>query len=38
MHLDEVLLAFPELTVVGAHVGHPWHVECVAPPQKYPNF
>ncbi|HKD69698.1 MAG TPA: amidohydrolase family protein [Candidatus Binataceae bacterium] len=38
MHLDEVLLAFPELTVVGAHVGHPWHVECVALLQKYPNF
>jgi uncharacterized protein len=38
MYLDEVLLAFPELTVVGAHVGHPWHVECVALLQKYPNF
>ncbi len=38
MYLDEVLLAFPELTVVGAHVGHPWHVECVALAQKYPNF
>jgi uncharacterized protein len=38
MHLDEVLLAFPELTVVGAHVGHPWHVECIALLQKYPNF
>jgi uncharacterized protein len=38
MHLDEVLLAFPELTVVGAHVGHPWHLECIALLQKYPNF
>lgn len=38
IHLDEVLLAFPELTVVGAHVGHPWHLECIALLQKYPNF
>ncbi len=36
--LDEVLLAFPELTVVGAHVGHPWHLETVALLQKFPNF
>lgn len=38
VHLDEVLLAFPELVVVGTHVGHPWHVETVALLQKYPNF
>ena len=38
MHLDEVLLAFPELTVVGAHVGHPWHLESVALLQKYPEL
>jgi uncharacterized protein len=38
LHLDEVLLAFPELTVVGAHVGHPWQVETVALLQKFPNF
>ena len=31
-------LAFPELTVVGAHVGHPWHLETVALLQKFPNF
>lgn len=38
MRLDEVLLAFPELVVVGTHVGHPWHLETVALMQKYPNF
>ncbi|SHL07932.1 hypothetical protein SAMN05443637_117131 [Pseudonocardia thermophila] len=36
--LDEVLLAFPELVVVGTHIGHPWHLETVALLQKYPNF
>jgi predicted TIM-barrel fold metal-dependent hydrolase len=38
MLLDEVLLAFPELTVVGVHLGHPWQREVVALLQKYPNF
>ncbi|HKV54832.1 MAG TPA: amidohydrolase family protein [Candidatus Binataceae bacterium] len=38
MALDEVLLAFPELTVVGCHLGHPWHVEMVALLQKHANF
>src|SRR5580658_1917435 len=38
MALDEVLLAFPELTVVGCHLGHPWQNEVVALLQKYPNF
>jgi predicted TIM-barrel fold metal-dependent hydrolase len=38
MALDEVLLAFPELTVVGSHIGHPWHLEVVALLQKHPSF
>jgi len=38
MLLDEVLLAFPELTVVGVHLGHPWQREVIALLQKYPNF
>lgn len=37
-HLDEVLIAFPELTVVGTHVGHPWQMETVALLQKHANF
>jgi uncharacterized protein len=36
--LDEVLLAFPDLCVVGVHLGHPWHGEVIALLQKYPNF
>jgi predicted TIM-barrel fold metal-dependent hydrolase len=38
MLLDEILLAFPELIVVGTHIGHPWHLETVALLQKHPNF
>jgi predicted TIM-barrel fold metal-dependent hydrolase len=38
MALDEVLLAFPELTVVGCHLGHPWQGEIVALLQKHRNF
>jgi uncharacterized protein len=36
--LDDILLAFPELTVVGAHIGHPWHLETLAMLQKHDNF
>src|SRR5260370_1092127 len=36
--LDEVMLAFPELTVIGVHLGHPWQREVIALLQKYPNF
>ncbi|HEV3113354.1 MAG TPA: amidohydrolase family protein [Candidatus Binataceae bacterium] len=38
MALDEVLLAFPELIVVGCHLGHPWTNEMVALLQKHRNF
>ena len=38
IYLDEVLLAFPELTVVATHVGHPWQMETVALLQKHANF
>lgn len=38
MLLDEILLTYPELTVIGAHIGFPWHLETVALLQKHPNF
>ena len=38
LHLDEVLVAFPELTVVATHIGHPWHLETVALLQKHANI
>ncbi len=37
-YLDDVLLDFPELRVVGGHVGFPWIDEVVSLAHKYPNF
>ncbi|WP_417465076.1 amidohydrolase family protein [Kordiimonas sp.] len=37
-YLDDVLLDFPELKVVGGHVGFPWIDEVVSLALKYPNF
>jgi len=37
-YLDHVLLEFPELVVVGGHVGFPWIDEVVSLAGKYPNF
>jgi predicted TIM-barrel fold metal-dependent hydrolase len=36
--LDEVLLTFPELNLVGAHLGHPWIDQVIALLRKYDNF
>lgn len=37
-YLDDVLLDFPELVVVGGHVGQPWIEEVLSLARKYPNF
>jgi predicted TIM-barrel fold metal-dependent hydrolase len=37
-YLDEVLLDFPELVVIGGHVGYPWIAEVLSLATKYPNF
>jgi hypothetical protein len=36
-YLDEVALDFPELTIVGGHVGYPWTNEMIALATKYEN-
>lgn len=36
-YLDEVALDFPELTIVGGHIGYPWTEEMIALATKYPN-
>ncbi|KIG16203.1 putative ANTIBIOTIC-RESISTANCE PROTEIN [Enhygromyxa salina] len=36
-HIDNVALDFPELTIVGGHVGYPWTDEMIALATKYPN-
>jgi predicted TIM-barrel fold metal-dependent hydrolase len=36
--LDEVLLTFPDLNLVGAHLGHPWIDQVIALLRKYEHF
>src|SRR5258708_5994174 len=36
-YLDTVALEFPELVIVGAHIGYPWTAEMISPATKYPN-
>lgn len=37
IYLDEVALAFPDLTIIGCHVGQPWHEEMMTLAWKHPN-
>jgi predicted TIM-barrel fold metal-dependent hydrolase len=37
-YLDNVLLEFPDLAVVGGHVGYPWIDEVLSLATKYENF
>lgn len=37
-YLEDVLLDFPELKIVGGHVGFPWLDELVTLTVKFPNF
>ena len=36
-YLDTVAAEFPELVIVGGHIGYPWTEEMVALARKYPN-
>ncbi len=36
-YLDEVACEFPELVIVGGHIGYPWTTEMIAMATKYPN-
>lgn len=36
-YLDDVALDFPELVIVGGHIGYPWTAEMIALATKYPN-
>ena len=35
IHLDQVALDFPELTIVGGHIGYPWTDEAIALATKH---
>ena len=37
IYLDEVALAFPELVILGCHLGQPWHEEMMVLAWKHPN-
>jgi uncharacterized protein len=37
-YIDQVALDFPELIIVGGHIGYPWTEETVAVATKHPNF
>ncbi len=36
-YLDEVALDFPDLVIVGGHIGYPWTDEMISLATKYPN-
>ena len=38
IYLDEVALAFPELKIVGCHLGQPWHDEMMILAWKHDNI
>ncbi len=38
IYLDEVALAFPELVILGCHLGQPWHEEMMTLAWKHPNL
>ena len=37
IHLDDIALDFPELTIVGAHIGWPWTEEMISLAWKHEN-
>ena len=37
-YIDQVALDFPELIIVGGHIGYPWTEEAIAVATKHPNF
>ncbi len=36
-HIDRVATRFPDLTVVLAHMAHPWQTDCIAVIRKHPH-
>jgi predicted TIM-barrel fold metal-dependent hydrolase len=36
-YLDDVALDFPDLVIVGGHIGYPWTLEMISLARKYPN-
>ena len=36
-HMDRVAMAFPNLKMILAHMGHPWQIDCIVVIRKHPN-
>ena len=36
-HIDKVAIAFPELRMILAHMGHPWQIDCLVVIRKHPH-
>lgn len=37
IHIEPVAMQYPDLTMIMAHMGHPWYEECVVVARKQPN-
>jgi hypothetical protein len=37
IHVEPVAMRYPDLTMIMAHMGHPWYEECVVVARKQPN-
>jgi predicted TIM-barrel fold metal-dependent hydrolase len=37
IHVEPVALKYPDLTMILAHMGHPWYGDCIAVTRKQPN-
>src|SRR5690606_34901572 len=37
VYVDAVANAYPDLTMILAHMGHPWYEECIVVSRKQPN-
>lgn len=36
-YIDQIAIDFPELTIVGGHIGYPWTEEMIAVARKHEN-
>ena len=37
IHVEPIALKYPDLTMIMAHMGHPWYSDCIAVARKQPN-
>ena len=35
--IDEIAIKFPKLKMILAHLGHPWHIDCISVIRKHKN-